>query len=105
MPFVVDVVVELQRVRGERRLGFMRTDETRINATSARIILRRSTVRFPMRQLGVSVPAMTFKPLDNISLANCFASFSVGNDFDSRGAGARGELGRHSLGLSMETYQ
>jgi hypothetical protein len=51
------------------------------------------------------VRATIFKPLDNISLANCFASFSVGNDFDSRGAGARGELGRHSLGFSMETDQ
>ena len=51
------------------------------------------------------MPAMTFKPLDDISLANRFASFSVGNDFDCRGAGARDELGRQSLGPSMETYQ
>ena len=51
------------------------------------------------------MPAMIFKPLDNISLANCFASFLVGNDFDSRGAGARDELGHHSLGFSKETDQ
>ena len=54
---------------------------------------------------GIIVPAMTFKPLGNISRANCFASFSVGNDFDSRGVGARDEVGRHSLGPSTETYQ
>jgi hypothetical protein len=51
------------------------------------------------------VPAMTFNPSDNIALANCLASISVGNDFVCLGAGARDDLGRHSLGLSNETYQ
>ena len=51
------------------------------------------------------VPAMTFNPSDNLALANCLASISVGNDFDCLGARARDELGRHSLGLSNETYQ
>ena len=50
------------------------------------------------------VPAMTFNPSDNIALANCLASISVGNDFVCLGAGARDDLGRHSLGLSNETY-
>ena len=50
------------------------------------------------------VPAMTFNPSDNIALANCLASISVGNDFDCLGAGARDDRGRHWLGLSIETY-
>ena len=51
------------------------------------------------------VPAMTFNPSDNIALANCLASISVGNEFDRLGEGARDDLARHWLGLSIETYQ
>ena len=51
------------------------------------------------------VPAMTLNPPDNIALANCLASVSVGNDFDCLGEGARDKLGRGWLGLSIETYQ
>jgi hypothetical protein len=51
------------------------------------------------------VPAMTLNPSDNIALANCLASISVGNDFDCLGEGARDEVGRHWIGLSIETYQ
>jgi hypothetical protein len=41
------------------------------------------------------VPAMTLNPSDNIALAKCLASISVGNDFDCLGEGARDEVGRH----------
>jgi hypothetical protein len=54
---------------------------------------------------GFIVPAMIFNPSDNIALANCLASISVGNDLDCLGPGARDDLGRHWLGLSNETYQ
>jgi hypothetical protein len=54
---------------------------------------------------GFMVPAMTFNPSDNIALANCLASISVGNDLDRLGEGVRDDLGRHWLGLSIETYQ
>jgi hypothetical protein len=50
-------------------------------------------------------PAMTLNPSDNIALANCLASISVGNDFDCLCEGARDKLGRCWLGLSIETYQ
>lgn len=48
---------------------------------------------------------MTLNPSDNIALANCLASISVGNDFDCLGAGVRDVVGRHWIGLSIETYQ
>jgi hypothetical protein len=51
------------------------------------------------------VPAVTLNPSDNIALANCLASISVGNDFDFLGAGARDKLGGFWRGLSIETYQ
>jgi hypothetical protein len=51
------------------------------------------------------VPAVTFNPSDNIAIANCLASISVGNDFVCLGEGARDDLGRHWLGHSNETYQ
>jgi hypothetical protein len=54
---------------------------------------------------GFMVPAMTLNPSDNIALANCLASISVGNDFDCLGEGARNEAGRRRIGLSIETYQ
>jgi hypothetical protein len=47
---------------------------------------------------GFNVPAATLNPSDNIALANCLASLSVGNDFVFLGNGARDDLGRHSLG-------
>ena len=45
------------------------------------------------------VPALTLNPSDNIALANCLASISVGSDFDCLGEGARDEVGRHWIGL------
>ena len=45
---------------------------------------------------GFMVPAMTFNPSNNLTLANCLASISVGNDFDCLGPGARDDLRRHS---------
>ena len=51
------------------------------------------------------VPALTLNPSDNIAPANCLASISVGSDFDCLGEGARDEVGRHWIGLSIETYQ
>ena len=61
-----------------------------------------------MRRLGkwgFKVPTITFSPSDNIISANCLASRSVGKPFARLGAGARPDVGRHSLGLSTETYQ
>jgi hypothetical protein len=51
------------------------------------------------------VPAVTFNPSDNITLANCFASISVGNAFVLLEEGARDDVGFHSLGDTTETYQ
>jgi hypothetical protein len=61
-----------------------------------------------MRRLGwwgLSVPAVTLNPPNNIAVANCLASLSVENDFVFLGTGARDSLSRRSLGPSTETYQ
>jgi hypothetical protein len=53
------------------------------------------------------VPAVTFRPSDNIAFANCFASISVGNDFVSLARRtAKGEkCKRKCFGVSTETNQ
>jgi hypothetical protein len=53
------------------------------------------------------VPAVTFRPSDNIAFANCFASISVGNDFVSlaRGTAEEEKRKRKCFGVSTETNQ
>jgi hypothetical protein len=70
--------------------------------------IQRSISDATIRRLGrwgIMVPAMTLNPSDNIALAYCLASISVGNDFDCLGEGARDKLGGFWPGLSIETYQ
>jgi hypothetical protein len=43
------------------------------------------------------VPAVTRKPSDSISFANCLASIPFGNAFVCLGDGARDDVGRHAL--------
>jgi hypothetical protein len=48
-----------------------------------------------------------FRPSASIAIANCFASISVGNDFDSlvRGTGEEKRRKRRCFGVSTETNQ
>jgi hypothetical protein len=56
-------------------------------------------------RIGDSASVQAVNPSDNIALAYCLASISVGNDFDCLGEGARDKLGGFWPGLSIETYQ
>ena len=51
------------------------------------------------------MPAVTFRPFDSISIANCLASVSVGKDFVSLGPRAPKERSRNCFGVSTETNQ